>query len=249
MGRHPPDCYLCPSAELTSEDLENWGFVYGSKGNNYAVCWGAWNYEVGTPLAENRSVQHPTYGIVPEKSLRGPFQVNMLRNWRRGYAAVTSGEHEPLGMAKMGNTLGTTIRKITDGTSTTILASEVLGYDSPLDGRGFWMGNNMGSTNFTAKFPPNARPPQCDRIPMCETTSIPRDNPLYCTQNQSDGDVWASARSEHTGGVNAVMCGGSVHFLADQIELPVYHALSTRDGPKDDLSSAAPSLEVSVEIP
>lgn len=37
-------------------------------------------------------------------------------------------------------------------------------------------------------------------------------------------------RSDHPGGVNFVMVGGSVHFIGDSVEKPVLDALATRDG-------------------
>jgi prepilin-type processing-associated H-X9-DG protein len=39
-----------------------------------------------------------------------------------------------------------------------------------------------------------------------------------------------AARSLHTGGVNAVMCDGSVRFFPDTIDLDVWQALSTANG-------------------
>jgi prepilin-type processing-associated H-X9-DG protein len=53
---------------------------------------------------------------------------------------------------------------------------------------------------------------------------------MYCTQNRANGNVWAAARSEHSGGVNASMADGSVHFFSDSIDITIWRAMSTRAG-------------------
>jgi prepilin-type processing-associated H-X9-DG protein len=40
----------------------------------------------------------------------------------------------------------------------------------------------------------------------------------------------AGARSRHNGGVNAVMCDGSVQFVTDSIDLATWRAASTSQG-------------------
>ena len=129
------------------------------------------------------------------------------------------------GTWKAGWGQGTRIADITDGTSTTLFISEVLGYDDPSDGRGTWAWGAMGASTFTALYGPNST--TNDQIPACATT-IPKNDPLHCTQNQTSGNVWASARSMHTGGVNASMGDGSVRFFTNTIDLGVWHALATR---------------------
>jgi prepilin-type N-terminal cleavage/methylation domain-containing protein/prepilin-type processing-associated H-X9-DG protein len=46
----------------------------------------------------------------------------------------------------------------------------------------------------------------------------------------SCGFGWMSASSNHTGGVNAVMCDGSVRFVRDSVDLAVWRAAFTRAG-------------------
>ncbi len=51
---------------------------------------------------------------------------------------------------------------------------------------------------------------------------------MHCVRS-AQGNTWAAARSRHPGGVNASLCDGSVHFVAEKIDLLVYRALATRD--------------------
>lgn len=41
--------------------------------------------------------------------------------------------------------------------------------------------------------------------------------------------IATSANSNHTGGVNIVLCDGSVRFVRDAIDLPTWQALGTRN--------------------
>ncbi len=248
-----PACYLCPSADRMKEPVVAWALEHNSKGN-YAASFGSDTYATACPASAQ------TKPLERDKELkRGAFQVVLLRRWNQRAepdiersAARSTGKpiarscgeleliRECQGKWKLGNSEGTPFRKITDGTSRTLAVSEVLGFDSRKDGRGAWIQNNMGSTNFTARTPPNSKPtvPQplfglesaedyYDRLPMCET-SIPDTDPMHCLQNRDNGEVWAAARSEHRQGVNAVMCDGSVHFFQNEIDLAVWRALATR---------------------
>ena len=66
-----------------------------------------------------------------------------------------------------------------------------------------------------------------DTIPAC-SSAIPAGDPRHCQPNQTNGNVWASARSMHAGGVNASMGDGSVRFFVNNIDLAVWQALATR---------------------
>jgi prepilin-type processing-associated H-X9-DG protein len=54
------------------------------------------------------------------------------------------------------------------------------------------------------------------------------------TQNRTNDEVWAAARSRHPGGVVVLYADGSVHFETDQIDPAAWTALSTRAG--DDVA-------------
>lgn len=129
---------------------------------------------------------------------------------------------------------GRKIRDFTDGTSHTIVVSEVVaGRDdiyhhsnSPdYDIRGTWALAYWGSTYLHVNTPNSSAmdcPDRCgDDLPPvtpcqhgCSVTHI------YC-----DGHV--AARSFHPGGVNALSGDGSVTFYSDTIDLTVWQALAT----------------------
>ncbi|HPM83797.1 MAG TPA: DUF1559 domain-containing protein, partial [Candidatus Anammoximicrobium sp.] len=41
---------------------------------------------------------------------------------------------------------------------------------------------------------------------------------------------WKAARSRHPGGVNLLLCDGSVRFVSDSIDLQTWRALGSRNG-------------------
>ncbi len=50
---------------------------------------------------------------------------------------------------------------------------------------------------------------------------------LPCTSSGGINSQAAAARSDHPGGVQVVMCDGSVQFIADDLGLTVWQALGT----------------------
>ncbi|HZZ72636.1 MAG TPA: DUF1559 domain-containing protein, partial [Pirellulales bacterium] len=128
--------------------------------------------------------------------------------------------------AKLGHNKGVSVASVKDGPSKTIMISEVLGYESPLDGRGAWTCGAMGCTGFTAQNPPNSLVP--DQIPICDPSII---NPakLKCSQVQTTR-AFATARSAHTGGVNVSCADSNTRFISDSIDPIVWQAICSRAG-------------------
>ena len=54
--------------------------------------------------------------------------------------------------------------------------------------------------------------------------------PMYCHGSGWWGGATFPARSDHSGGVNASMMDGSVHFVSTTVDLEVWRAASTGDG-------------------
>jgi prepilin-type N-terminal cleavage/methylation domain-containing protein/prepilin-type processing-associated H-X9-DG protein len=168
---------------------------------NYMVNWGNSHYDQGNP--------NPFTGalgtVVPT---RGPFRVNNTTT------AIT-----PFGM-----------RDITDGTSNTMLMSEIivgLNKGTASDIRGdIWSTSRCGFF-FTAYLPPNSKlPDDLDGTSDCQTLS---GNPPCVGGNGSSPD-YNAARSWHGGGVNVAFGDGSVKFVKDSVNIYTWRSLSTKDG-------------------
>jgi hypothetical protein len=179
---------------------------------NYVANWGSTDY-----MAWEDKLTHGAFGVHP----------------LAGSEELTQRENHPslIGDFKMAYGKGSELRRFKDGTSKTMMLSEMVGYDDSRDGRGGWVLNAMGSSIFSAQFPPNSA--GTDRLPMC-ARGIPRDDPMYCVENRRNGQVWASARSQHTGGVNVAMCDASMRFTTNGVDLAVWQAMSTRAGQESD---------------
>ena len=229
VSRFTPPAFICPSADRMSFGSRIDTFDhddYTSKGN-YVGCWGSAHY----------LDFDPNLPVPPEiATKRGAFGIVMLNGWQDRMVAPKA-----LGKWKMGLGEGTKFSQITDGTSNTVLISEVVGVDSSLDGRGGWVLQSMGASNFSAKWEPNASGagidpetntslPRHDRIALCDPRNIPANDPMFCEMHRQSGQVWAAARSRHSGGVNAAMCDASVRFVSDGIDLRTWRALATRAG-------------------
>ncbi|HEY7422910.1 MAG TPA: DUF1559 domain-containing protein [Gemmataceae bacterium] len=117
----------------------------------------------------------------------------------------------------------TKIASMVDGSSNTLMGSEILvspdvtGHD--LRGRYYntWEGNNLVST----LYPPNTS------VPDVETYCQPMDD-APCSVGTTN--VIQSARSEHLGGVNALMGDGSVRFASNNISLFTWQAAGSANG-------------------
>ncbi|MBN9120305.1 MAG: DUF1559 domain-containing protein [Planctomycetes bacterium] len=120
------------------------------------------------------------------------------------------------------------ITDITDGTSNTLMASEIKqGIQSPGgDYRGFsWWG---GSAGFTAYSLPNSNDPDVLTGAGCNDGT--GGNPPCTTTSTTTRPRMVVARSRHTGGVNASLCDGSVRFVRDTIDIATWRAASTSMG-------------------
>jgi prepilin-type processing-associated H-X9-DG protein len=125
-----------------------------------------------------------------------------------------------------GNPRLTRVTDITDGTSQTMLLSEVImaTVDTDYDIRGDMMNDDRPCTMFMTTNTPNSG---TDVSPYCSATAYPNNPP--CT---SAGSTFAqkAARSKHIGGVNVLFADGHVQFVSNGISLATWRALGTMNG-------------------
>ncbi len=122
----------------------------------------------------------------------------------------------------------TTIGDIKDGTTNTLMISEIiLVKDGAIasgqeDIRRRYHNVAHAGALFSTKYPPNTSQP--DRHNYCLTTV----EEAPCTPTGTD--VIVSARSYHPGGVLVGLGDGSVRFLSENIDITIYNSLGTRAG-------------------
>lgn len=187
-----PSFSHCPSTpkDRTQFSDGSYGLEALAKGNSYAASWGS-----GNMLSwESRST----------KGAFGCFFTDQDN-------VNSSGDFFQHGT-------GMTDSDFKDGMSNTVAVSEVLGAEgSTTDIRGVWLSPAMGATIFSAFNNPNAR--VNDIIAACDTSISVTGSPhMNCTEDRSTPDVYAAARSYHTGGVNALMADGAVRFVSDNVD-------------------------------
>ena len=118
----------------------------------------------------------------------------------------------------------TKLSQVTDGTSATLLMAEVRfpAFDdgSRQDARGSPL--THWAPFVTAATPPNSGTDML-KSGRCSDTSLP------CTEVSQDlfTQIRFVARSQHPGGVNAVLCDGTVRFFPDSVDPGVWQELST----------------------
>ena len=120
----------------------------------------------------------------------------------------------------------TRIRAVIDGTSNTLMGSELVltpDQDTTLDGRGmYYMGHQYGHL-FVSWYPPNTSVPDTAED-LCITT---RFAPCFVDRT---GDMATFARSHHVVGAHTLLVDGSVRFVSANIHRGTFQALGTRAG-------------------
>lgn len=130
---------------------------------------------------------------------------------------------------------------ITDGVSNTLLIAELIqgsGFNAPsrTDLRGRIIGYSDGGY-FTTQNTPNSPISDWENtnycVPPVPTGSITFTNPQNppCAQTNQFSYLQRATRSRHIGGVQGLLCDGSVRFFQNSIDLNVWRAAgSTQDG-------------------
>ena len=127
--------------------------------------------------------------------------------------------------APFGSRETVSFNQIPDGLSNTLLLAEIVQTEGGVDVRGCtWWGDGAIFTTYLA--PNSSQPDLIYSISVCD----PSGNNPPCGQISAAMPEMYGARSRHPGGVQTAMCDGSVHFIADVIDINLWRALSTTHG-------------------
>ena len=189
------------------------GFLSGpifTKGN-YAVSWG------NTFWAQDG---------MPVSSFGGPAMIDPITGLPPIFRKSAFGFY----------TVG--MNALTDGSSNTVFAAEILQGET-YDIRGLMWSTIPGGCSFFSRLPPNN--PQdfyktgifgdyLNNAYFC--VSEPGQD-LPCTNDNGsnvDQSAYAGARSRHPGGINVLLGDGSVRFVKNSVNMPVWLGLNTISG-------------------
>jgi len=120
----------------------------------------------------------------------------------------------------------TRFKHFTDGTSKTLLMSEVVmaSVDTDYDIRGDMLNDGRPCNQFMTINTPNTG---TDVSPFCDQNKYPGNPP--CT-NANSQFAHKAARSTHPGGVQTLFGDGHVAFVPDSVGLGVWRAMGTMNG-------------------
>jgi prepilin-type N-terminal cleavage/methylation domain-containing protein/prepilin-type processing-associated H-X9-DG protein len=127
----------------------------------------------------------------------------------------------------------TKLAEITDGTSNTMLMSEVImaNDDGDYDIRGVMFNDGWPCDMYMTINTPNTSVADVSAfVPTAGNPPQPMDptDPPYT--NVGAGHSHKAARSQHPGGVHVAFCDGSVRFVQDGIAVAVWRAMGTMNG-------------------
>jgi len=120
----------------------------------------------------------------------------------------------------------TSFKDFTDGTSNTMLMSEVImaAEDTDFDIRGDMLNDDRPCSQYMTINTPNSG---TDVSPYCDSRRYPLNPP--CT-NSGSRNAHKAARSHHVGGVHVLFGDAHIESVSDSVSLGVWRALGTMNG-------------------
>ncbi|HYH67271.1 MAG TPA: DUF1559 domain-containing protein [Urbifossiella sp.] len=110
------------------------------------------------------------------------------------------------------------VRHVTDGLTNSVVASEAMGGEF----RGIW--SHLQGSAYTHRAGPNSPTPDAT---VRDDHCVSRPDAPCDGRAQAWGLVEITARSRHTGGVNALLGDGSVRFVRNAVDLSVWQAAAS----------------------
>lgn len=208
--------YTCPSDRITAAP----NIIAGITFHNYVANYGNTTRGRLSPYGVNVDGTPNQWGGAPFIEYIGPN----TGNWPNYYSWI----HTDLSKLKFVVKLG----DISDGTSNTLAFSEcVQGTGGDLSGFAWW----GGGAHFETLLAPNTAQPDVVEQ-SCANPPTDKLNPPCVVRAGASGNVVSTgaetkaARSRHVGGVQTVMCDGSVQFVSSSIDLFTWRALGSAAG-------------------
>jgi prepilin-type N-terminal cleavage/methylation domain-containing protein/prepilin-type processing-associated H-X9-DG protein len=195
--------------------------------------WVAWDQWSAIPYTRLTAFLCPSDGIIDELRDNGSSGGN-FHIAKTNYLGIFSGlndieafnDNVPARRAVFGYGKGRPLKEIKDGTSNTIAVAEYLKGVGGVDERGAFWTNRAGCQTLFVTTGPNSTVPDnlCSSFcPNGGAANEPVMN-LPCIAGGDDAN-YASPRSRHRGGVNAVFCDSSVHFFENEIDISLWRGL------------------------
>jgi prepilin-type N-terminal cleavage/methylation domain-containing protein len=196
VTRQRIDAYTCPS-DIPAEET-NWG---GITSHNYGVNYGNTGFVNQSYIGPDADAVANVNGVVFGGA---PFTIGDATSRKAAY----------------------NLAAITDGTSQTLLVSELIqGHSVDLRGFAWWA---FGSGFMTYLAPNSNQPDVMQSAGYCNNTA-PLNPPCIGPHTAAQPMTWAS-RSRHPGGVQSVLCDGATRFISQDIALATWRALGTSRG-------------------
>ena len=239
--------FECPSdGMMHNEWIAPAGFMNWARWRaNYAVNCGNLNYGQGKDFG-NGAVAPPGILASPFSGQLGPGGIPIIIT--EVVPAVAQFKGAPFSIKR-----SRSLKKITDGTSHTLMMGEIRTIKW---GETSWGGpiseleTALGGQTFEAFLPPNSLwgdfsarigyKVSCgDGQTLLDDAAMDGVPPCRCSGNGDAGTVqqYFAARSKHRGIVNVSFCDGSTHPISNSIDIQTWRALSTAEGGESGLDS------------
>ena len=208
---------------------------YMSKWNTSADLYSPWNWPGAGTIIPTLMCPSDPAGPKVHQSPSG------VRSFQGNYVASSGSTPFSPGTGTQSGTVmngvfyqmsSTRMRDLVDGSSSTLLVSELilqpdrsttLGTNGQ-DWRGWYWDNFGGTIYFSTEFPPNTD--QVDQIISCVNTAL---SPCAAIPNGTSGRIVLYSRSYHTGGVQVTLADGSVRFISQSLNRTLFQYLGSRN--------------------